>query len=439
MSQFIDVQVCSSWRHAIINCPPYWKVQYFKLHKTIVSKETSFQELTIKTLKFESYLQKLQPISTISHPQKRDECYIPIGSSFNWFHDVNMQFIEYCSSLLSEPFSFKVNTADIDRGMRVLWSWSTTNCGIFYGNNGTWTLISYPVIHSSLPLHPPLQTKVWQDDICSPSHYVLGGCPDCHLVVRLVKHINQEDGTWTVAVVKLTDRLADQVDVEKLQFHFVPDPELLTSALFTVRSVRLYPSVGTVQVPFCVRHQLWIQIGIGIVTLKLVCNEHFAFELSEISHSLCPEGFSWSDDGNPSCSGFVVSRDRNLVAIMPQENFLSVWNLKDVCSYSHLISSHNLKSSVNKMLVVSVGQLYSVVCSVSQGNINLLFLSTSTGRRVSETNLILTDVCDVSSTCLDISLDELWTINKYSCCLMCVYHPSKMVSSFIQSVARCIL
>lgn len=338
-----------------------------------------------------------------------------------------MNFIEYFSSFLSEPISFKVDTANVDKNMQVFWSWSTTNCGIFYGNNGTWTLVYYPIINPSHSLHPPLQTKVWQDDICSPSHFAFGGCSDCHLVVKVVKHINQEDGTWAVVVVKLTDEPTDMVAVENLQFQFIPDPELLTSALFTVRSVSLHPSINVArssQGPFCTRHKLFIQIGIGIVIQDLVCNKDLTFELSEISNSFCPEGYLWSDDGNPSCSNFVVSKENSLIALMPNEHLVNIWDIKDVVSYSHSIPTCNLgpKLLVNKICVVSVGQLYSVVCSVSVDsltNVALVVLSTTTGRKVFETDIQLISVRDILSISTDIYLDELWTSN-YSFRLLCV-------------------
>ncbi len=419
------------WQCLIGNCKPYWRSQYYKLHKTVIcSKEMSFRELTIKTLKFEKYLQTV--VSTTKTLFSRSHHVLPIGSSFKWFYDVTLLFIHYFCGSSSEKCIFEVNANDISRSMRVLWSWSMNGGGLFYGDDGTWTLISYPHIGSSLPVHPPLQTKIWQGDICSPAHFVFGGCPVCRLVVTAIRHINQESGAWTINIVKLLDGPTNEADIEELQFHFVPDPELVRSALFTIRSVRLIP-ISEVQTSthglFCNEHQLFVQIGVGITVRELSYNDNGDFKLSGASHILCPEGFSWSDIGNPDCSNFVVSNNRTLVAVMPKENKLSVWNLKDGVVYSHSILKRISRptTAAENMFVISVGELYSVVSHVTimgRAHVDFFVLSTTTGRVVFETGVFINE-SGVSSLSGDICLDELWArkdTRSYIdlCNLMCV-------------------
>ena len=403
------------WRRLIGNCKSYWRSQYFKLHKTVIcSEKRLFRELTIKTLKFERHLRTAIPTTITLY--SRSHHVLPIGSSFKWFYDDTLLFIHYFCGSSSEKRTFEVNANDISRSMRVLWSWSTNGGALFYGNDGTWTLIPYPLIDSSRPVHPPLQTKMWQGDICSPAHFVFGGCPVCRIVVKAVRHINQESGTWTINIVKLLDGPTNEAGIEELQFHFVPDPELVRSALFTIRSVRLIP-ISEVQNSthglFCNKHHLFVQIGVGIVIRELSYNDKGDFQLSGPSHILCPEGFSWSDIGNPDCSNFVVSNDRTLVAVMPKENKLSVWNLEDGVVYSHSILKRILRptAAVKKMFMISVGKLYSVVSHVTiigKAHVDFFVLSTTTGRVVFETGLFINESGVLSLLSGDNCLDEIW-------------------------------
>ena len=398
----------------ITECELFWRAQYCKLHRVKDDNRTqSFKDATIAALRFERCVYMGAGSSLKVLPEIILK--VPIGTSKRWFYahtDGNSNLVHHLHSLTSSTLTeyFIIEDAgELEEGRSVLWSWSTNEGALFYTHNGCWLFVHYPDSppsdrSQSSPCDRPLPVRVWQDDIHSLAHVVFGGCPDCRLVVQVNKQI-KDGGVWSLDVVELPDRSPEVVQTETLSFHFLPDPQLQSSCLFTILSVQLHPSNDSEKSsvnsrPFCHNHLVFFQIGTAITVNQLCLEEGRGFKLTG------PLRYSWTDSNHINPSKFVLNEDCSMAVFMPNPTTLCAWDPKEDITYTHSLSPYTQSA---RPVVISAGRLYSLVGLVSPVWFEVHIVSTTTGRTVFKAQSMNrdTNVTDVSMTLSNVGLDEL--------------------------------
>ena len=402
----------------ISECELFWRTQYYRLHRVRGDSENqSFREATVAALRFERRLHCMYTgAGSVLRVSSEMVQRIPIGTSKEWFYEnTGRSSIVHQPHSLTSPSPAKCflvdDSGELDEARAVLWTWSTSDGALFYTHSGSWLFVRYPDISAqdllrNPPCAPSLSVLTWQDDIYSLAHVVFGGCPNCRLVVRVTKHIC-EGGQWTVEVVKLLNGSSERVQIETLSFHFLPDPQLQYSCLFTVLSAQLHPSTDS-ETPtvssstFCQRHFVFLQIGTGVIVNQLSF-EGEGFELSD------PLKYTWTDFSSINPSNCMLSEDQTMVVFMPNLSTLCAWDLHEDVTHTHTLSP---TPQSGRSFVAHAGKLYSMVVLVSEVGggtlVEVHIVSTTTGRTVLKTHSRIDDVCLTVSMALSrVCVDSL--------------------------------